>query len=72
MDYHVLDSLSEKVCEGRSTKFTERELKQKISNAGNKFHRGKFEKPLHHGKSVFRLFVEKMEGQLTTCLNDFC
>ena len=30
MDYHVWDSLSEKVYEGRSTKFTERELKQKI------------------------------------------
>ena len=26
MDYHVWDSLSEKVYEGRSTKFTEREL----------------------------------------------
>ena len=52
MDYHVWDSLSEKVYEGRSTKFTERELKQKIiSNAGNEFHRGKFKKPLHHGKT---------------------
>ena len=30
MDYHVWDSLSEKVYEGRSTMFTERELKQKI------------------------------------------
>ena len=30
MDYNVWDSLSEKVYESRSTKFTERELKQKI------------------------------------------
>ena len=30
IDYHVWDSLSEKVYEGRSTKFTERELMQKI------------------------------------------
>ena len=30
MDQHVWDSLSEKVYEGRSTKFAERELKQKI------------------------------------------
>ena len=72
MDYHVWDSLSEKLYEGRSTKFTERELKQKISNSGNEFHRGEFKKPLHHEKNVFGPFVEKMEGQSTTCLNDFC
>ena len=41
MDYHVLDSLSEKVYEGRSTKFTaERELKQKIQQCWERVPRG--------------------------------
>ena len=40
MNYHVWDSLSEKVYEGRSTKFTERELMQKIQQCRERIPRG--------------------------------
>ena len=41
MDYHVWDSLLEKVSEGCSTKFTEGELKQKIQQCWERIPQGR-------------------------------
>ena len=62
MDYHVWDSLSEKVYEGRSTKFTERELKQKIQQCWERIPQAEIRKAIASWKKRVRAFVEKMEG----------
>ena len=72
MDYHVWDSLSEKEYEGRSTKFTESELKQKIQQCWERISQGEIRKAIASWKKRVRVVCRENGGQLTTCLNDFC
>ena len=52
MDYHVWDSLSENVYEGRSKKFTERELKQKIQQCWERIPQWEIRKAIASWKCV--------------------
>ena len=62
MDYHVWDSLSEKVYEGRSTKFTERELKQKIQQSWEQITQGEIRKAIASWKKRVRAVCRENGG----------
>ena len=62
MDYHVWDSLSEKVYEGSSTKFTERELKQKIQQCWERIPQEEIRKAIASWKKRFRAVCRENGG----------
>ena len=64
MDYHVWDSLSEKVYEGRSTKFTERELKQKIQQCWERIPLGEIQKAIASWKKRVRAICQENGGPI--------
>ena len=64
MDYHVWDSLSEKVYEGRSTKFNERELKQKIQQCWERIPQGETRKAIASRKKRVRAVCRENGGPI--------
>ena len=62
MAYHVWDSLSDKVYEGRSTKFTERELKQKIQQCWERIPQGEIRKAIASWKKHVRAVCRENGG----------
>ena len=64
MDYHVWNSLSEKVYEGRSTKFTERELKQKIQQCWERITLGEIRKAIASWKKRVRAVCRENGGPI--------
>ena len=64
MDYHVWDSLSEKAYKGRSTKFTERELKQKIQQCWERIPEGEIRKATASWKKRVRAVCQENGGPI--------
>ena len=69
MDYTIWDSLSEKVYKGRTQKFTENELKEKIREKWEEITREEVRKSIGSFKKRLRAVCEQNGGHIDHLLN---